>query len=198
MKLFIKNQESYSRLELLLRFFFGWLYIGIPHFFLLFFVSLWATILMIVAFFAVLVTGRYPEGMFNFQAGLMRWNLRISARTFNLVDGYPSFGINGKDDNVILEIQRPEKLSRGILLLRFFFGWLYVGIPHGFILFFREIATCVIAFIAWFIVLFTGKYPESFHAFVTGLFRWTNRLSLYIMFMTDKYPPFTGKEITEE
>jgi hypothetical protein len=195
MKLTIKHQEHYSRLQLLLRLFFGWLYIGIPHFFLLYFLSLWAFILMIIAFFAVLFTGRYPEGMYKYQVGLALWSLRVNSRIYNVSDGYPAFGMNATDENVVLEMPRPEKLSRGLLLLRLFFGWLYVMIPHGFLLFFRGLATMVIMLISWFIVLFTGKYPASFHAFVVGLMRWNMRVNFYIMFMTDTYPPFTGKEI---
>lgn len=195
MKLTIKNQESYSRLELLLRTFFGWLYIAIPHGFLLFFISIWSLILMFLAFWAVLFTARYPKSFFEFQAGFFRWNLRLTARLYNLSDGYPAFGIKGTDEYTNLDIPYPEKLSRGLLILRVLFGWLYVMIPHGFILFFRGIATAVVIFIAWWIVLFTGKYPLSLHNFVTGTVRWGTRINLYIYFMTDAYPPFTGKDI---
>jgi len=195
MKLTIKNQESYSRLELLLRAFFGWLYIALPHGFILFFIGIWSAILTFVAFWVILFTGRYPESMYEFQVGYARWGIRLRARMINLADGYPAFGISAQDENVTFEMPYPEKLSRGLLLLRLFFGWLYVGIPHGFMLFFRALATFVIMFLAWWVVLFTGKYPSSFHAFVTGLIRWGVRVNLYMSFMTDDYPPFTGKEV---
>ncbi len=195
MKLTIKHQEHYSRGELILRTLFGWLYIALPHGFILFFVGIWSSILSFIAFWAVLFTARYPQSMFEFQAGLMHWNVRLSARFFNVSDGYPPFGINAKDEYVSLDIPYPERLSRVILLLRTFFGFIYVIIPHGFILFFRLIATGVVVFLAWWVVLFAGKYPESFHAFVTGYIRWTTRVNLYMSFMTDQYPPFTGKEI---
>jgi len=68
-------------------------------------------------------------------------------------------------------------------------------IPHGFILLFRSIAAGFVIFIAWWIVLFTGKYPKGMHDFVTGTIRWGTRVNLYMGFMTDTYPPFTGKEI---
>jgi len=110
-------------------------------------------------------------------------------------DGYPSFGVKGSDEYTHLDIPYPETLSRGLLLLRVFFGWIYVLIPHGFILFFRAIATGFVIFIAWWIVLFTAKYPQSLHDFVTGTIRWGTRVNLYISFMTDAYPPFTGKDI---
>ena len=194
MKLTINHQEHYSRLELLLRTFFGWLYIVLPHGFILFFLTLWSGILSFLAFWAVLFTGKYPKSFYSYQVNLQRWNLRLSARLANLSDGYPSFGLKATDDHTGFEMQQPEKLSRGLLILRVLFGWLYVGIPHGFILMFRGIATWVIMFIAWFIVLFAGQYPSGMHSFVTGTIRWSTRVGLYMMFMTDKYPPFTGKE----
>lgn len=189
----IKHQERYSRGELILRTFLGWLYIAIPHGFLLFFASLWGVILCFLAFWAVLFTGRYPRKFFEYQVGLYHWNTRLNARLYNLSDGYPPFGINKKDEAIELEIPYPEKLSRGILILRIFFGWLYILIPHGFLLFFRYIATAIVMLIAWFIVLFTGKYPPSLHEFVVGTLRWGYRVNLYLSFMTDEYPTFSGK-----
>lgn len=195
MKITIKHQEQYSRLELLLRTFFGWLYIALPHGFILFFLNIWSGILTFLAFWAVLFTGKYPGSFYGFQVNLQRWFLRLGARLYNLSDGYPAFGLKASDEHTEFDMQRPEKLSRGLLLLRLFFGWFYVGIPHGFILMFRGIATGFVFFIAWFIVLFAGKYPSGMHSFVTGTIRWATRVGLYLMFMTDKYPPFTGKEM---
>jgi len=100
------------------------------------------------------------------------------------MDGYP----------VKLAVDYPEKLSRGILLLRLFFGWLYVGIPHGVCLIFYGIAACVLMVIAWFAVLFTGKYPRGMFDFNVGLCRWRVRVMAYLCFFNDVYPPFSGKE----
>jgi len=198
MKLKVQHQERYSRLELLLRTFFGWLYIILPHGFLLFFVSIWALILKIVAFWAILFTGKYPKSLFDFQVGLLRWNLRLNARLLNISDGYPSFGINGTDEYTSLEVEYPERVSRALMLVRFFFGWLYVYIPHLFILFFRSIFIYILVLLAWFIVLFTGKYPKEFHQWVVGQLRWTTRVGLYMSYMTDVYPAFTGDELSNE
>ncbi len=195
MKLTIKHQETYSRGELILRTLFGWIYIAIPHGFLLFFVGLWGSILSFISFWIVLFTARYPQSFFEFQVGYYRWALRFRARLNNVADGYPTFGIKGTDENTSLDIPYPEKLSRGLLILRLLFGLFYVMIPHGFILLFRSIATGFVIFIAWWIVLFTGKYPKGMHDFVTGTIRWGTRVNLYMGFMTDTYPPFTGKEI---
>jgi len=198
MKLKVKLQESYSRLELILRTLFGFLYIVLPHMFILLFVSLWGAILRFVAFWVVLFTGKYPKSMFEFQVGLMRWNLRLNARMYNISDGYPAFGINATDEYTTLEVEYPERISRGLVLLRLFFGAFYVYLPHMFILFFRGIATSFLVFISWWVVLFTGKYPESFHNWIVGQLRWGTRVGLYMGYMTDKYPAFTGDELPEE
>lgn len=198
MKLKVRHQESYSRLELILRTLFGIFYIVIPHYFLLFFVGLWGAILRFVAFWIVLFTGKYPKSMFEFQVGLMRWSLRLSARMYNVADGYPAFGINGTDEFTELEVEYPERISRGLVLLRLFFGFIYVYIPHGFILMFRGIWVGILVFLSWWIVLFTGNYPASFHNWAVGQLRWGTRVGLYMSFMTDKYPPFTGDELPEE
>jgi hypothetical protein len=195
MKLTVKYQESYSRGELLLRTFFGAFYIALPHMFLLLFVGLWGSILSFISFWIVLFTGRYPESFFEFQVGLYKWQLRVNARIMNLSDGYPAFGMKGEDEYTSLEIPYPENLSRGLALVKALFGIFYVLLPHGFLLLFRAIATQFVVFIAWWAVLFTGRFPESMHTFVTGYLRWTMRVNLYMGYMTDEYPPFTGKEV---
>lgn len=189
----IKHQDRYSRGELLLRTFFGWLYIVIPHMFLLFFMSLWGAILSFIAFWVVLFTGRYPQSFFEYQVKLIHWNTRLSARIFNLSDDYPPFGLDAKDEYVNVDVQYPERISRGLVLLRLFFGVIYVIIPHIFILFFRIIWTQILAFVAWWVVLFTGEFPKSWHEFIVGTLRWQTRVNLYMSYMTDVYPPFSGK-----
>ena len=198
MKLDITYQEKYSRGELLLRTFFGWIYIALPHMFVLLFMSLWGAILQFVAFWIILFTGRYPESMFEFQSGLMKWSLRVTARLYNVSDGYPAFGIKSTDDLTSLEIPYPEKVSRGLTLVRMLFGIFYVYIPHMFILYFRAIWVGLQMFIAWWMVLITAEYPKSMHEWVVGQIRWQMRVSIYMMYMTDTYPPFTGDELPEE
>ena len=194
MKLTINHQESYSRGELLLRTFFGWLYIGIPHGFLMAFVGIWSAILGFVTFWVVLFTGKFPEGIFEFQLKFYNWYMRLYATLMNLVDGYPAIGVGGTSESVKLEVERPEKVNQGLVILRALFGWLYVGVPHGFCLYFRMIGTMFLMFLAWWAVLFTGAYPEKWHAFNVGTFRWMMRMSMYMGFFNDDYPPFSGKE----
>ena len=194
MKLTITHQETYSRGELLLRSFFGIFYIVLPHMFILFFIQLWAGILQFISFWVILFTGRYPESFFEFQVQMMRWELRVNARIFNLSDDYPAFGLNATDNYTSLEVEYPEELDRVTALLKFFFGIFYVAIPHGFILYFRLIWGLFLNFLGFWAVLFTGEYPANWHRFQVDTIRWSTRVGLYLKFMTDEYPPFTGKE----
>ncbi|WP_258102639.1 DUF4389 domain-containing protein [Marinoscillum sp. MHG1-6] len=194
MKLSVTRQENYSRAELILRALFGYFYIVLPHAFLLFFASIWSSILTFIAWFSILFTGRYPESFFEFQVGLMQWSLRVQARMYNLCDGYPTFGVNAQDEYTSLEVAYPESLSRGTLLIKTLFGGLYVALPHGFLLLFRTLWGLILTFLAFWVVLFTGSYPESWHEFNVGTLRWGTRVNLYLSFMTDDYPPFSGQE----
>lgn len=189
----IEHQERFSRGELLLRTFFGPLYIGVPHFFLLFFMLIASSVLRFFAWWIVLFTGQYPKGFFNFQVNYLRWITRVQARFMHLRDGYPSFGLNAQDPGITVDVPYPERLSRGLLILRYLFGAIYCILPHYFILTFRLIGTYVLIILAWFVVLFTGKYPKSWHNFNVGTFRWIMRVNVYMMFMSDTYPPFRGK-----
>jgi len=198
MKFDITYQESYSRGELLLRTLFGAIYIAIPHGIALFFVGIWGAILQFVSFWIVLFSGMYPRSMFDYQVGLLSWSLRVQTRFANIADGYPAFGLKGNDEHMRLEIIHPERLNRGLLLLRLFFGAIYIYIPHMFILSFRAIWVGILSFISWWAVLFTGKYPKYAFDWVSGTIRWQIRLYLYTGFMTDKYPAFTGEPLPEE
>jgi hypothetical protein len=91
-------------------------------------------------------------------------------------------------------VEHPEKLSRLLLIIRILFGWLYVGIPHGIILWLYGIVVGIAQFLAFFAVLFAGKYPKGLFDFVVGYMRWYNRVIVYMAFMRDEYPPFNGQE----
>lgn len=194
MKLTITHQEDYSRGELLLRTFFGIFYITLPHMFLMIFYGIWSSILTFISFWVILFTGKYPQSFYEYQVKLMKWGVRVNARRSNLVDGYPAFHTSGTDEATDLEIPYPENLSRGTLLLKTFFGFLYCVFPHAFILIFRVLWGAILTMIAWWVVLFTGKYPASFHEFNVGTIRWALRVNLYMSYMSDQYPPFSGKE----
>ena len=95
---------------------------------------------------------------------------------------------------VTFSVDYPEKLSRGMVVLKLLLGWLYVGIPHGIVLLFYGIAVAVVQIIAFFAILFTGKFPKGMFDFVVRYVRWSNNVSAYLYFMRDEYPPFSGKE----
>ena len=194
MTLSITHQEKYSRGELILRTFFGFIYMTLPHIFFLIFFGIWSAILTFISFWIILFTGRYPESFFEYQVKLTRWNVRLQARRNNLSDGYPAFFIDGTDDLTSFDLAYPESMSRGNALLKAFFGWLYCATPHAVVLIFRLIWGAILSFIAWWVILFTGKYPLSIHAFNVGTIRWTTRLNLYLTYMTEEYPPFSGRE----
>jgi hypothetical protein len=88
---------------------------------------------------------------------------------------------------VRLQVDYPEKLSR----LTTFFRYI-LAIPHLFVLYFLGIAAGVIMFLAWFAIIFTGRFPKSFFDFVSWYFQWSTRVSGYTFLLTDKYPPFSG------
>lgn len=188
----IAYQPQYSRGELLLRTFFGWLYIAIPHMFLLLFLAIALWFMGIASFFIILFTGVTPQWYYDWVVKMQRWGLRVSARLSNLADGYPAFGMDATDDKTTFELQFWQ-ISRGHLLLRTFLGIFYAGIPHMLALYIRSIATAVLSFLAFFAVLFTGKYPENWHRFNVGTMRWSTRLNLYLSWLYRDYPPFAGK-----
>ena len=187
----IKHAEQLSRGELLLRSFFGFIYIYLPHGFVLLFMGIWGAILSFISFWIILFTGRYPQSFFEYQVGLIQWQIRVRARQYNLTDGYPAFGIDSREEAITVEIPYPESISRGMVIVRALFGVIYVVIPHGFVLLFVTIGVVISAFIGWWIILFTGQLPIGIHNFIVGYFRWTTRVSLYLSNMTDVYPPFS-------
>lgn len=191
MKFIIRHQEKYSRGELLLRSFFGVLYITIPHMFVLFFLQLGLLFMNIARFWIILFTGKWPKGMFDYAVKVHRYNLRVSVRMLNLCDGYPAFGLLGKDDKSDFDVEYQEEYSRVNLLVRFFFGPLLL-LPHIFVLYFKLIGVYFVMFIAWFAVLFTANYPKGMFDFVVGVFRHGYRLGLYLYFLRDGYPSFSN------
>jgi hypothetical protein len=168
MKLTINRQESNSRGQLLLRTFFGWLYIVIPHYFVLFFVAIWYGILDFIKFWVVLFTGKIPQSTYEFQKKVWQWEVRLIAVLLNMRDGYPAIGPKGSDPDATVEFENPESVKRGLVLVRALFGWLYVGIPHGFLLMFVQIGVGFSVFISWWAILFTGKFPKACSISLSG------------------------------
>ena len=193
----VQHPEKLSRLMLLLKSFLGWLYVGIPHGIILYVYGILTNLVTLIAFLAILITGRYPLGLFNFVVGYYRWGARVTAYLSLMTDKYPPFSRTTamwqSADPVTLQVPYPERLSRWRVLLKLFLGWLYVGIPHGFVLFFYGIAVLGVLFVAWWAILFTSRFPLGLFNFVVRYFRWSARVQVYLALLRDEYPPFNGR-----
>lgn len=186
----VPHRAPYSRIQLLLRVVFGLVYIALPHVFPLMVLAVVSLLLMPVAWAAILITGKYPRPLFDFEVRLLTWQVRVNARLNNLADGYPPFGLKAVDRHVSVEIPFPARLSRPHLVLKLLLGWLYCGIPHLLVLTVRCIATLLLMVLAFITVLILGRYPEAWHRFNVGTMEHVLRVRLYLGGMTDEHPPF--------
>lgn len=130
---------------------------------------------------------RYPRWWFAYSLELTRFNTRVGAYVALLTDQYPS---TEDEQAVHLELDYPnvpQDLNRWLPI----FKWLF-AIPHYIVLFFIYIGVIVAVIVAWFAILFTGRYPRSLFDFVVGAMRWTLRVNAYaFLLLTDTYPPFS-------
>jgi hypothetical protein len=161
-----------------------WL-LAIPHFVVLYALALAAAVVQFIAFFAILFTARYPQGMFNFVVGVYRWQYNVSAYVSLLRDEYPPFSMDPAKYPVTYEVDYPERLNRWLVLIK----WLLI-LPNAIVYLLFAIAAYFVLIAAWFAILFTGKYPQSLFDFSVGVMRWGARVNAYTSLMTDKYPPF--------
>jgi uncharacterized protein DUF4389 len=138
----------------------------------------------------ILFRQKYPRWWFDWNRELLRFSHRVYAYFALMSDVYPS---TDEEQYVHLEIAYPNveaDLARGMPLVKWF-----LAIPHYIVLFFLEIAAVVCVIIAWFAILFTGRYPRSLFDFVMGVQRWGLRVVAYaFILVTDKYPPFSLQE----
>jgi Domain of unknown function (DUF4389) len=187
-----------------------WL-LALPHLIVLAF--LWAgfVVLSVVAFVAILVTGRYPRSIFAYTVGVLRWSWRVTfyaAGAFG-TDRYPPFTLGPVPGYpATLDVVYPEHLSRGLVLVK----WWLLAIPHYLVVaVFAGGGTWsasrtgtasgvtwplsggligLLAIIAGVILLVTGRYPRSLFDLLVGLHRWVLRVVAYAGLLTDVYPPF--------
>jgi hypothetical protein len=182
----------------------------LPHYVVLFFLWFAFAVLSVVAFFAVLITGRYPRSIFDFNVGVLRWSWRVSYYAYGALgtDRYPPFTLEDRADYPArLTVDHPEHLSRGLVLVKtwllalphylvlgLFLGGVYavgsggdsVGAP---IVASSGLISLLVA-VAAVVLLFTGRYPRPVFDFVLGMQRWVLRVAAYAALMTDAYPPF--------
>jgi hypothetical protein len=129
---------------------------------------------------------KYPRWWFDWNLELQRFTNRVGAYLALMDDRYPS---TDDHQSVHLEYTYPDAardLNRWLPLVK----WL-LAIPHYFVLVFLYIAAVVVLIVAWFAILFTGRYPRGMFDFVEGVIRWHNRVVAYaFILVTDRYPPF--------
>ncbi len=148
----------------------------------------WASmgILFLPLLLMILFRKKYPRWWFDWNLQLTRFLARVWVYAALLRDDYPS---TDEEQAVHLDFPYPDaqQLSRGLPLVKWF-----LAIPHYIVLFFLWIGAVVCIIIAWFAILFTGKYPKSLFDYVVGVQRWSLRVEAYaFLLVTDQYPPFT-------
>lgn len=179
--------------------------LAIPHYVVLFFLWIAFWVATVIAWFSILFTERYPRSLFDFSVGVMRWSWRVQFYTYAALgtDRYPPFTLRRTDYPADLEIDYPQRLSRGLVLVK----WWLLAIPHYLILaalLSGGVALGggddeggrttipligVMVLIAAVALLFTGRYPRGLFGFVMGVNRWFYRVLAYSALLTDAYPP---------
>jgi hypothetical protein len=191
-----------------------WLLV-IPHYVVLAFLWIGFVVTSIVAFFAILFTGKYPQAIFTYNVGVLRWSWRVAYYAYGALgtDRYPPFTLDEVEDYPAhLSIDYPQHLSRGLVLVK----WWLLAIPHYIIVgIFVGGGTWVgtradhdwqwnlgggswgggglvgiLVLIAAVILAVTGAYPRKLYDIILGLNRWALRVAAYAGLMTDVYPPF--------
>ena len=180
----------------------------IPHYVVL--ALLWVAFLVVsvVAFFAILVTARYPRPLFNFNVGVLRWTWRVNYYGYGALgtDRYPPFTLADVPGYPAhLDVPYPERLSRGLVLVK----WWLLALPQYLVLSVfvggglwasshanwnggLEAGGLIglLVLIAAVVLLFTGRYPKPLYDLIVGMDRWALRVAAYAALMTDAYPPF--------
>lgn len=145
--------------------------------------------LFVVTALMILFRQRYPRWWFDFNLELNRFSTRVGAYALLLTDIYPS---TVEKQSVHLDIEYPNvktDLKRWMPLVKWF-----LAIPHYVVLFILSIGAVFATILAWFAILFTGRYPKDLFDFVIGVNRWGLRVMAYAFLLTtDQYPPFSLK-----
>ena len=180
--------------------------LAVPHFVILAFLWIAFVVLTVVAFVAIVVAGRYPRAIFDFNVGVLRWTWRVGYYATSALgtDRYPPFTLDHADYPASLDVVYPEQLSRGLVLIK---PWL-LAIPHllivgvltatstfvgdngGVRFMFGGGLLGILVGVAAVVLIVTGRYPVGLHDLIVGINRWIYRVIAYVALMTDDYPPF--------
>jgi ABC-type multidrug transport system fused ATPase/permease subunit len=181
----VQYAEKRSRLTTFFRYF-----LAIPVFIVAFFWAIGAYLGVIVAWFALLFTARYPEGIYNFEVKAIRMLQRSSAYLYLLTDKYPSFG--GDDDPdypVRVEIAAPqEQYSRAKTFFRYF-----LAIPVWIMLYLYGIVVSFVSFVSWVVIVVTGKQPRGLQDLLVMASSYHTKAFAYMFLLTERYPPVTDR-----
>ena len=165
--------------------------VSIPWLIVAYLYGIVAEIAAIVAWFAIVFTGRYPEGLYNFNAGYLRMSTRTNSFAYLLTDEWPPFG--GEDDPaypIRVGVPQPldmySRLKTGLRLI--------IGIPVMLLGVVQAIILGVCHLLAWFVILFTGKLPEGLFNPMRSATAYLSRASGYFLLLTEDYPPFSYEE----
>ena len=133
---------------------------------------------------AILLRGRIPHWLFDFQVAFNRWWIRAAAYLLLLTDEYPPF--EGTHP-IRYDVDYPERVSRWRLVV-----WKFItSIAHGIVLAVLFLGVIAAVVIAWFAILLTGRFPSGLHGYVAGVARWSSRVGAYVNSLTDEFPPFS-------
>jgi hypothetical protein len=181
----ISNQGEYNRFLPLIK----WL-LAFPHYLVLFVLLIGAGVVILISFFATIITGRWPRGLFDYVAGTFRWIYRVYAYVYLLTDKYPPFSLGGDPTYPIqIEIPYPEQVDRWRPLVH----WLLI-LPFALVAGLLMQLAGIVAFIGVFVILFTAKLPEGMFNLIVNPLRWSLRASTYHVWMVTRYPPFDWEE----
>lgn len=178
-------QAEYHRLLPLVK----WL-LALPHYVVLFFLAIAVLFAKIYAFFAVLFTGTYPRGAFDFVRNVFAWSWRVSAYVILVRDEYPPFSLQPDPSYPArFDIEYPEHIDNWRPLVQ----WLLV-IPYAIVAALIRFVAVILAIIGIFVILFTAKLPAGMYTVIWNALVWQARGTAYAGFMVDRYPPFEWEE----
>lgn len=171
--------ERQSRWKTLLR-----LFLAIPVLIFAYILSSAVSAIAVGTWIAIILRGRIPRWMFDFQVRLIDWQVRAYGYVALLTDTYPAFE---GDYPIRFNAEYPERVSRWKVII-----WKFVtALPHVVVLIFLWIGALVSVVIGWFAVLFTGSFPKGLHGYIVGVGRWYLRVEAYVLSLRDEYPPFS-------